>query len=112
ADYGGMLRLLPPEHWPQAGENPEPLMARLLKLASRMRPQQLASSKRKPKRAESAKGKGYVDGCQVRAHVSTARVLKQARGKDLERHGSQNDRRLMRLNIGASASADSACTLK
>ncbi|MDO4708452.1 MAG: hypothetical protein Q4B94_01315, partial [Pseudomonadota bacterium] len=33
-----------------------------------------------------AKGKGYVDGCQVRAHVSTARVLKQARGKDLERH--------------------------
>lgn len=81
ADYGGMLRLLPPEHWPQAGENPEPLMARLLKLASRMKPQQLASSKRKPKRAESAKGKGYVDGCQVRAHVSTARVLKQARGE-------------------------------
>lgn len=46
---------------------------------------QLASSKRKPKRAESAKGKGAVDGSQVRAHVSAATALKQARGKDLEK---------------------------
>lgn len=69
-----------PEHWPQAGAGSKPLLARLLRLASRMRIQQLASPKRKPKRAESAKGKGYVDGRQVRAHVSTARVLKRARG--------------------------------
>lgn len=78
SDYGVMLRMLPPEHWPCADDNPRQLVDRLLLLGSRMSPKQLATSKRKPK---SALAKGYADGCVARSHVSTARVLKQARGK-------------------------------
>jgi len=78
ADYGPMLRLLAPEHWPRADDDPRTLADRLLHLASRMSPRQLATSKRKPKTAQA---KGYVDGAIARSHVSTARVLKQAAGE-------------------------------
>ena len=76
-EYGPMLRMLPPEHWPRADDDPRQLVERLLLLARRMSPKQLATSKRKPK---SAQAKGYVDGSIARSHVSTARVLKQAAG--------------------------------
>lgn len=78
ADYGSMLRLLPPEHLPRADDDPRLLLERLLRLASRMSPGQLATSKRKPKAVQA---KGYVEGSIARAHVSTARVLKQAAGR-------------------------------
>ena len=38
ADYGSMLRLLPPEHLPRADDEPRLLLERLLRLASRMSP--------------------------------------------------------------------------
>jgi len=49
-----------------------------LRLASRMNPRQLATSKRKPKVKQP---KGYVDAATVRAPVSTARVIKMAAGQ-------------------------------
>jgi hypothetical protein len=73
-----MLRMLPPEHWPCADDDPRQLVDHLLLLGSRMNPQQLATSKRKPKDAQA---KGYVDGSIARSHVSTARMLKQAAGR-------------------------------
>ena len=78
SDYGPMLRMLPPEQLPRATGDPGQLVERLLLLASRLSPKQLATSKRKPK---SPQTKGYVDGSIARSHVSTARVLKQASGK-------------------------------
>ena len=78
SDYGPMLRMLPPEQWPRADGDPRQLLERLLRLASRMSPKQLATSKRKPKTVQA---KGYVDGSIARSHVSTARVLKQAADK-------------------------------
>lgn len=78
SDYGPMLRMLPPEHWPRADDDPRQLVDRLLLLASRMSARQLATSKRKPKNAQA---KGYVDGAMARSHVSTARVLRQTAGR-------------------------------
>ena len=78
SDYGTMLRMLPPTHLPSADEDPRQLLERLLLLARRMSPKQLATSKRKPKAAQT---KGYVDGAIARSHVSTARVLKLAARK-------------------------------
>ena len=78
SDYGPMLRMLPPEQLPRANDDPQQLARHLLRLAKRMSPKQLATSKRKPKAAQA---KGYVDGSIARSHVSTARVLKQAAGK-------------------------------
>lgn len=78
ADYGPMLRMLPPEHLPRAGSDHRQLVEHLLRLAARMSPKQLATSKRKP---TITKAKGYVDGSIARSHVSTARILKQAAGK-------------------------------
>ena len=75
--YEGMLIAVPPEHWTfwqQA--DPGAVAERLVQLARRIDPKQLATSKRKPKRAQL---KGYVDGKTARAHVATARVLAQAR---------------------------------
>ena len=75
--YEGMLIALPAEYWPAAADHtPQSLAKRLLSLASRIVPKQVATSKRRPK---IDKPKGYVDGSIARAHVSTARVLKQAR---------------------------------
>ena len=78
SDYGTMLRIVPPERLPRADDAPHLLLDRLLLLASRMSPRQLATSKRKPKPTQA---KGYVDASIARAHVSTARVLQQAAGK-------------------------------
>lgn len=78
ADYGTMLRMLPPEQLPRPGGDVGRLLERLLRLASLMSPKQLATSKRKPKVAQA---KGYVGGAIARAHFSTARLLKKAAGK-------------------------------
>ena len=78
ADYGPMLRMLPIEHLPCAGDDPQQLARHLVLLGSRMSPKQLATSKRKPKAAQA---KGYVDGSIARSHVSTARILALAAGK-------------------------------
>jgi len=74
--YEGMLIALPPEQWPSYDGDPTALAERLLQLASNIDPRQVATSKRGPK---AAKPKGYVDGAIARAHVSTARVLANAR---------------------------------
>lgn len=78
SDYGTMLKMLAPEHWPRADDDPRQLVEHLLLLARRMSPKQLATSKRKPK---AVRAKGYVNGSIARSHVSTARVLKQVSGK-------------------------------
>ncbi|WP_197388897.1 IS4-like element ISRso13 family transposase [Ralstonia pseudosolanacearum] len=77
--YEGMLIALPAEHWPSAAEaSAQSLAQRLLHLARRISPTQVATSKRGPK---IDKPKGYVDGRIARAHVCTARVLKKARAE-------------------------------
>ena len=53
-----------------------------------MSPKQLATSKHKPK---SAQTRGYVEGAIARSHVSTTRVLKQAAGKGMGLKASMND---------------------
>ncbi|MFT4267207.1 MAG: IS4 family transposase, partial [Xenophilus sp.] len=77
-DYGPMPRMLPPAHGPRSDDEPRQFVDRLLRLASRMSPRQLATSRRTPKAAQA---KGYVEGSLARSHVATARVLKQAAGK-------------------------------
>jgi len=74
--YEGMLIALPPEQWPSYDGDPVSLADWLLRLARNINPRQVATSKRGPK---LVKPKGYVDGALARAHVSTARVLAQAR---------------------------------
>jgi IS4 transposase len=75
--YEAMALALPPEHLPCASDLPPPqLMQRLLTLAARLKPKQLASSKRAPK---PKLPKGYVDGSIARSHVATARVIKAGR---------------------------------
>ena len=74
--YEGMLIALPLEQWPSYDGDPTALADRLLQLARNIDPRQVATSKRGPK---AAKPKGYVDGTIARAHVSTARVLANAR---------------------------------
>jgi IS4 transposase len=75
--YEGLLIALPREYWPSAQDHsPRQLAQRLLRLARRISPRQVATSKRGPK---IDKPKGYVDGATARAHVSTARVLAEAR---------------------------------
>jgi len=75
--YEGLCIAMPPEHWACWGEaDPAPLAERLLRLARRINPCQIATSKRRPKRGD--KPKGYVAAALVRTHVATARVLAQA----------------------------------
>ncbi len=74
--YEGMLIALPPEQWRSYDGDPTALARRLLQLARNIDPRQVATSKRGPKIAAP---KEYVDGAVARAHVSTARVLAQAR---------------------------------
>ena len=76
SSYEGMLIALPPEQWRSSNDDATALADRLLQLARNIDPRQVATSKRGPK---VAKPKGYVDGAVVRAQVSTARVLAQAR---------------------------------
>jgi len=74
--YEGMLIALPPEQWRSYDGDPTGLAERLLQLARNIDPRQVATSKRGPKIAAP---KEYVDSAVARAHVSTARVLAQAR---------------------------------
>lgn len=75
--YEGMLIAVPAEHWPSAASQTAQSVAEtLLRLARRILPRQVATSKRAPK---IDKPKGYVDASIARSHVSTARVIKQAR---------------------------------
>ena len=75
--YEGLLIAVPPAHWPDwAPQDTDQVVQRLLILARRIIPQQVATSKRGPK---IEKPKGWVAGAKVRAHVSTARVLKAVR---------------------------------
>ena len=75
--YEAMALALPPEHLPQVdGLPPCQLMERLLLLAARLKPRQLATSKRAPKPKAP---KGFVDGGIARSHVATARVIKAGR---------------------------------
>lgn len=77
SDYDTMLKMVPAQHLPHPSNDAPALLEQLLRLAQRMSPKQLATSKRKPKIAQA---KGYVEGSIARSHVSTARVLKQAAG--------------------------------
>jgi len=76
SSYEGMLIALPPEQWRSSNGEPTALADRLMQLARNIDPRQVATSKRGLK---VAKPKGYVDGAVIRAQVSTARVLAQAR---------------------------------
>lgn len=78
SDWAAIEHMLPSEHRPCADDDPGQLAQRLLTLAMRMRPAQLATSKRKSK---SVMTKAYVNGATARSHVSTDRVLKMAAGK-------------------------------
>ena len=73
--YEGLSIAVPPDHWSGVSEENDPrgFLQRLLCLARRIRPKQVATSKRGPK---IDKAKGYVDGKTARSHVSTDRVLK------------------------------------
>ena len=74
--YEGLLIAVPPEHWPSPQQaDPVGLAERLLILARRINPGQVATSKRKPKPKTP---KGYVDAKTARAHVATARIIAQA----------------------------------
>ena len=74
--YEGLLIAVPPAHWLDSGpQGTEQVVQRLLALARRILPRQVASSKRGPK---IEKPKGWVEGAKARAHVSTARVLTAA----------------------------------
>jgi len=75
--YEGLLIAVPPVHWPDwAPQDTDQVVQRLLTLARRIIPRQVATSKRGPK---IEKPKGWVAPAKARAHVSTARVLKAAR---------------------------------
>lgn len=79
SDYKGMLIAVPWEYWNKAAHHStQTLIDKLLQLARQVLPRQVATSKRGPK---LDKRKGYDDGTTARSHVSTARVLKQARGE-------------------------------
>ena len=72
--YEAMAVALPPEHLPQVGDLAvHQLMELLLLLAARLKPRQLTTSKRVPKKHII---KGFVDGALARSHVATPRVIK------------------------------------
>jgi IS4 transposase len=75
--YESMIMLLPSEYLPSADDDPRRLLERLLQLAGRLSPKQLATSKRGPKKSRAKTG--YVDGVVARSHVSTARVIAEAK---------------------------------
>jgi IS4 transposase len=77
--YDGMLIAVPATAW-TSWSTAEPAITtqRLLALAQRVDPTRLTTHKRRPKNSPP---KSYVDAGIVRAHVSTARLLKKAREK-------------------------------
>ena len=78
SDYKGMLIALPPDAWSSWSEaSPVRTAEYLLRLARHVSPRSVATSQRGPKKP---KPKGYVEAAAVRKHVSTARVLRSAKG--------------------------------
>jgi IS4 transposase len=79
AAYHGMLVALPPQFWASwADAKPSAIARRLLELARHVNPKHVSTHKRGPKQRAA---KAYVDHATASAHVSTARVLKQARSQ-------------------------------
>jgi IS4 transposase len=77
--YEGMLIALPPQHWSHWSDaEPAAIASKLLELGRRVDPFQVRTRKRGPKAPKSAP---YVDGPVARAHHSTARLLKRAKGE-------------------------------
>lgn len=74
--YESLRMLLPSEHLPSAQDEPE-LLPRLLRLAHRLKPKQLATSKRGPKKPKDSPG--YVDAKEARKQLSTARLIAQSK---------------------------------
>ena len=74
--YEGVLIALPAASWAQWLGGPEAIIQRLLQLARRLKPKQVATARIGPK---LDKPKGHLDVRIASSHVSTARVLKQAR---------------------------------
>lgn len=102
SQYEGMMAVLPPEHLPRADDDPAQL---LLHLAARLKPRQLATSKRAPKPAVA---KGYVVG-STPDRMSPPAACSRQRSKDVERGGSQppnrgNSRRALPRSMPRSTS--------
>jgi len=72
--YESMRVILPAEHLPRADDDPPRLLQRLLSLARRLNPKQLATSKRGPKTRRT--NAGYVSNSVASSHVATGRVIK------------------------------------
>jgi IS4 transposase len=78
SDYKGMLIALAPSAWGSWSQaSAERTTEYLLRLARRVSPRSVATSRRGPKKP---KAKGYVEAGAVGKHVSTARVLRAAKG--------------------------------
>ena len=74
-----MLLVLPPAQWAAWSDaDPAAIAEYLLRLARHVEPRRVSTSKRGPK---LRKPKAYVDAAAASAHVSTARVLAQARAQ-------------------------------
>ena len=71
-----MLIALPAQAW-ESELTPAHVAQYLLRLAKWVSPRSVATAKRGPKKH---KPKGYVDAVAVRKQLSTARVLREAKG--------------------------------
>jgi IS4 transposase len=78
SQYEGMLIALPPNEWSHWSDaTPDVIASKLLELARCVDPAQVRTRRRGPKTRKPAP---YVDGAVARAHHSTARLLKRAKG--------------------------------
>jgi IS4 transposase len=78
-EYPALLLMLAPAQWAAWSDADPPVIAEyLLQLARHVEPRRVSTSKRGPK---LRKPKAYVDAAAASAHVSTARVLMQARAQ-------------------------------
>ncbi len=78
SQYEGMLIALPPNEWSHWSDaTPEVIAGKLLELARCVDPIQVRTRTRGPKTRKTAP---YVEGAVARAHHSTARLLKRAKG--------------------------------
>ncbi|MGT2470568.1 IS4 family transposase [Paraburkholderia terrae] len=78
SQYEGMLIALPPDEWSHWSDaTPDVIAGKLLELARCVDPIQVRTRTRGPKTRKPAP---YVEGAVARAHHSTARLLKRAKG--------------------------------
>ncbi|WP_343654454.1 IS4 family transposase [Paraburkholderia caribensis] len=78
SQYEGMLIALPPDEWSHWSDaTPDVIAGKLLGLARCVDPIQVRTRTRGPKTRKPAP---YVEGAVARAHHSTARLLKRAKG--------------------------------